>query len=405
MKSANAAKEEVNYYTVHVTACDVDKALLDDIRAKVQECSASQLSVLLAQYMLELGEYCAARKYLTSLCSESTGILKDDPALPGVYNCLGMTFYRQNLYADAIEHYKKAMDSQARIGYSNNNALAEIHNNIGLAYIGLKLMAEAQAMFEEAERIQLREPSSTRIHLAAIYANIGYVHYSKKGADRDLDGSEEYFKKAVRIYQKATTKISHDAIERALLKAECYSNYGHLLSAKKASDAQERYNEALKIYKSVLPEGDPKLMRAYMNIMMEHAHNHNYKEVIDLYEDETLSALIKKQAANLFALDKIVTQDDLVVLIQMVGACYIQHEKQFFKAIGAWIEEYKLKRKSKLVQLLFPSDSTILPWLRKLIDISYNKAYAYFMSDQVEMPKDNAANPDKARAPSGRSKR
>ncbi|CAF4163478.1 unnamed protein product, partial [Rotaria magnacalcarata] len=83
--------------------------------------------------MLELGESRAARKYLTELCNESTGILKDDPALPSIYNCLGMTFFRQNLHADAIEYYKKALDCQARIGYSNNNALAEIHNNIGLS--------------------------------------------------------------------------------------------------------------------------------------------------------------------------------------------------------------------------------------------------------------------------------
>lgn len=239
--------------------------------------------------MLELGEYRAARKYLTALCSESGRILKDDPALASVYNCLGMTFSRQNLYADAIEYYKKALDCQARLEYSNNNALAEIHNNIGLSFIGLKLMDEAQATFEEAERIQLREPSATRAHLASIYANIAYVHYAKKGIERNLDESENYFEKAIRIYQKATSKITHDAIERALLKAECYTNYGHLLSLKKASNAQKRYDEALKIYTNILPDGDPKLLRAHMNIMMEHAHHGNFDKVIAFYEGSTVN--------------------------------------------------------------------------------------------------------------------
>lgn len=356
------------------------------MRAKVQECSASQLSVLLARYMLELGEYRAARKYLTALSTESENILKDDPALPSIYNCLGMIFYRQHLYADAVEQYKKALDCQARIGYSNNNALAEIHNNIGLAYMGLKLMDEAQAMFEEAERIQLREPSATRIHLASIYANIAYVHYAKKGVEQDLNESEEYFKKAIDLYKRTTGKITHDAIERGLLEAECYTNYGHLLSAKKETNAQERYSEALKIYKSILPEGDPKLMRAYMNIMMEHAHNCNYEKVIELYEDGTVNDLIEKQAANLFALDKIVRQEDLIILLEIIGSCYVEHEGKFFEAIKTWIRANKIERKAKLVQLLFPSNIQMLKWSRRLVDMAYRKAHEYFMSDRVQIP-------------------
>ncbi|CAF3381589.1 unnamed protein product [Rotaria sp. Silwood2] len=316
-----------------------------------------------------------------------------------------MTFSRQRLYADAIEYYKKALDCQARIGYSNNNALAEIYNNIGLSYIGLKLMNEAQATFEEAERIQLREPLSTRLYLASIYGNIAYVHYAKNGAEQNLEESENYFEKAIRMYQKSTSKITHDAIERELLKAECYSNYGHLLSVKKAADAQERYNEALKMYKNNLPEGDPKLMRAYMNIMMEHAHHRAYEKVIELYEDTTFNGLIKKQAENLFALDKMVTLEDLIILIQIVGACYIQYTQRFFKAMSIWIRAYELERKAKLVQLLSSTETPTLQWSRKLIDIAYNKSYTYFMSEQVQMPTNDEALLKQERILSGRAKR
>lgn len=380
-------REEANYYTVHVTASDVDEALVDDIRAKVHECSASELSVLHARYLIELGEHRAARKYLMSLRAEEKNILKDDPALASVYNCLGMTFSRQNLHADAIEYYKKALDCQARLAYSDNNALAEIHNNLGLSFLGLKLLAEAQANFEEAERIQMREPSSTRAHIASIYANIAYVHYLNKGIENDLDASQTYFEKAIRIYQKTSSKITHDAIEKTLLKAECYTNYGHVLSVKKASDAQERYDEALEIYTSILPNGDPKLMRAHMNIMMELARNGNYDKVIELYEDPTVNELIDKQAANLFALEKVVTHDNLIVLTQIVGACYVQYGQQYFKAVATWMRAYDLERKRRLVQLLIPTEYSIFQWSRTLIDMAYYKAYKYFMSSQVSMNK------------------
>lgn len=379
-----------NYYIVHVTATDVDDALLDDIRSKVHECSAPQLAVLLARYLIELGEYRSARKYLTCLCTEGLSVLRNDPVLASVYNCLGMLFSRQNLHADAIEYYKKALDCQARVEYSNNNALAEIQNNIGLSYIGLKLLAEAQAVLEEAERIQMREPSNTRAHIASIYANIAYVHYLKKGVERDLNASEVYFEKAVRIYQSMSNKITHDALEKTLLKAECYTNYGHLLSAKKVPHAQDRYDEALEIYTSILPDGDPKLMRARMNIMMELAHNGNYGKVIEIYEDEMVDELINKQTNEMFTLEKAVTLEDLIILIQIIGACYIQHDQQFFKAISTWTRAYELERKRRLVQLLIPSDYNVLEWSRKLIDIAYYKAYQYFLSSEFNMIKDGA---------------
>ena len=389
---------------MHVTATDVEEALLDDIRTKVNDCSPSQLSVLLARYLIELSEHRAVRKYLMSLCSEGKDVLKDDPALASVYNCLGMTFSRQNLHAEAIEYYKKALNCQARLEYSNNNALSEIHNNIGLSFIGLKLLAEAQATLEEAERIQMREPSSTRIHIASIYANIAYVHYSKKDPERDLEISETYFEKAVRIYQKTSNKITHDAIEKTLLKAECYTNYGHLLSAQMAPDAQYRYDEALEIYTCILPEGDPKLMRAHMNIMMELAHNGNYEKVINLYEEEAVNVLIEKQANNLFSLEKVVTQEDLITLFHIVGACYVQRD-QFSKAISTWMRAYELERKRKLVQLLIPSEYSIAQWSRKVIDIAYYKAYKYFISDQVPVVKEQKSSKRVARTTSDRLKR
>ena len=403
---ADLRREATNYYTVHVTASDVDEALLDDIRTKVHDCSASQLSVLLARYLIELGEVRAARRYLLSLCSEGWNILKDDPTLANVYNCLGMTFSRQNLHADAIEYYKKALDCQARLEYSNNNALAEIHNNIGLSFIGLKMFTEAEATLEEAERIQMREPWNTRAHIASIYANIAYVHYlEKKGAQRNLDASETYFEKAVRIYQKTSNRITHDAIEKTLLKAECYTNYGHLLSVKMAPDAQDRYDEALEIYTSILPNGDPKLLRAHMNIMMELAHNGSYGKVIELYEETMVNELIGQQAKNLFALEKVVTQDDLIVLIQIVGACYVQHCQQFFKAVSTWTRAYELERKRSLVQLLIPSEQSILQWSRKLIDTAYYKAYNYFMSNQVQIPGEEKPQTRAARVTTGISRR
>ncbi|CAF4703057.1 unnamed protein product [Rotaria sp. Silwood1] len=183
-------KNDENFYTIQLTASEIDKTLVDDIRTKVEECSPSGRAVLLAQYLMELGEYRAVRKYLSSLLTQACdgGILVNDPNLAAIYCCLGMTYARQGLHSDALKAFKQALNVQARVEYSNNNALANIHNNIGLAYIGLDHMDEAEETLAKALRIQLREVNSNQQHLASIYGNIGYVHYKKNDFEKALDG-------------------------------------------------------------------------------------------------------------------------------------------------------------------------------------------------------------------------
>lgn len=175
-------KNGENFYRVQLTASEIDKTLVDDIRTKVDACSSSGRAVLLAEYLVELGQYRTARKYLSSLLTQACdgGILVNDPNLAAIYTCLGMTYARQGLHSDALKAFKQALNVQAGLEYSNNNALANIHNNIGLAYIGLNHMDEAEETLAKALRIQLREVNSNQQHLASIYGNIGYVHYKKK---------------------------------------------------------------------------------------------------------------------------------------------------------------------------------------------------------------------------------
>ena len=345
--------EGENYYTINLTASEIDKSLVEDIRVKVDNCSPSGRAVLLARYLLELGEYRAARKYLTSLLTQAGdgGVLVNDISLAGVYNCLGMTYIRQGLHGDALKVFKQALNTQARLEYSNNNALAEIHNNIGLAYAGLGHMEEAEATFDKAARMQLREPKSNRQYLASIYSNIGYVHYKQK----HFDEAEKSFRKAEKIYKQNTSRIMHDALELSLMKAEFLTNYGHLLSVyKNATDRrkpQDLYNEALKLYKNILPDGDPKLMRTYISIMLAYARSKSYGEVTECFDDSTVQKLIEKQEANMFELNSSITQASLGGLYELVGACHAS-QGSFDKAIRVWKDAYIFKRKARLEQLL-----------------------------------------------------
>lgn len=378
-------KSGENYHTIRLTASEINKTLLDDIRTKVENCSPSARAVLLAQYLMELGEYRAARKYLNSLLTQACegGLLINDPNLASIYSCLGTTYARQGLHGDALKAFKQALNAQARLEYSNNNAFANIHNNIGLAYIGLGHMSEAEETFSEAIRIQLRELNSNQQHLAAIHSNIGYVHYRRNNFDR----AEEAFNEAEKIYKKSSSKIAHDALEQSLIKAEYLTNYGHFLSVHKSSgDAQERYNEALKLYKSILPATDPKLMQTHMNIMLVFAQNEKYGEVTKWYEDLSKEKLIEKQEINMFELNSSVTQENLAFLHGLVGACYAMQDL-FDKAIELWARTLIFKRKARLEQLLFErTDTTSSTLINKSMDIT-KKGYSVTQEHFVKQTK------------------
>ncbi|CAF0933020.1 unnamed protein product [Didymodactylos carnosus] len=324
-------KNDETFHRVQLTASEIDKTLVDDICTKVEECSPSSRAVLLAQYLMELGQYRTARKYLSSLLTQACdgGILVNDPNFASIYSCLGMTYARQGLHSDALKAFKQALNVQARLEYSNNNALANIHNNIGLAYIGLNHMDEAEETLVKALRIQLREVNSNQQYLASIYGNIGYVYYKKDDFDKALGA----FSKAEKIYKQSSSKIAHDALEQSLIKAEYLTNYGHLLSAQESSlNAQKQYSEALKLYKSIVPADDPKLMQTHMNIMFAHAQNEKYDEVTKRFEESAVQQLVDKQENNMFELNS--------------------SQKLFDKAICLWTRSLILQRKARLEQLL-----------------------------------------------------
>jgi tetratricopeptide (TPR) repeat protein len=369
-----------NYHTIQLTAREIDKSLIDDIRTKIENCSPSGRAVLLAQYLMELGEYRAVRKYLNSLLTQvyDGGVLINDPSLAIIYSCLGMTYARQGLHGDAIKAFKQALNTQARLEYSNNNVLANIYNNIGLAYVGLSHMDEAEKTLEEAKRIQLRELNSNQQHLAEIYSNIGYVHYKKS----NFIEAKEAFSEAEKIYKRSSSKIAHDALEQSLIKAEYLTNYGHLLSVYKSlDDAQERYNEALKLYKSILLDSNPKLMQAHINIMLAYAQNENYSKVTKWYEDLTKEKLIEKQEINMFKLNSSITQASLAFLHEFVGACYVM-QKSFDKAIRLWVRALIFKHKARLEQLLIETTNSISSALiveqKTLIKKCYRLARDYY---------------------------
>ncbi|CAF0941147.1 unnamed protein product [Rotaria sordida] len=364
---------------IKLTARDFNLTLLDEMKAKVKQASQATLSILLVRYMIELGEDRVCKRYLSQLIESKQ--LENDPNLVAVYNCLGTIHSRQALYGEALEYYRKALNTQARLQFSNNNALAEIFNNIGQTHLGLNQLEEAKQNLEEGIRIQKREPKHSQQHLASLYCNLGQVAY----AQRDWNEAESHFESAYDLYNQSS-KISHDALEKRLLKADLCIAFGHLKSVKNCknpTEATEKFNEALKIYECILPLSHPKVAEAHIDIVCEYTRNKNYQAVIN-YQDEHFLSLLKDYENKYTT-----SQLDLANLYANIGACFA-HQKEFNKAMEIWKKGLEHEQKVFFDELLSSARVSKIQQSIRIVESAYRTALEYYLSN-TDAPKEYLA--------------
>ena len=352
---------------IKLTAQDFNINLLDEMKGKVKQSSQATLSILLVRYLIELGEDRVSKRYLNQLIKSKQ--LENDPNLVAVCNCLGAIHFRQNLYGEALKYYRMALNIQARLQFSNNNALAEIFNNIGQTHWGLNQLDEAEQNLEEGIRIQKREPKHAQQHLVSLYCNLGQVAY----AQHDFDKAGEHFELAYDLCNR-NTKISHDALEKRLLKAELCIAFGHLKSAQNRKDpteANKKFQEALNIYQCILPASHPKVAEVHIDIVCEYANNGHFQAVIDYYK-EHLQPLLKDYE-NRYS----TSQLDLSNLYASVGACFV-HQKEFDQAMDIWKKGMEHEQKMFLDELLLSMGQSKIESPTRLIENAYRIALEYY---------------------------
>ncbi|CAF1053788.1 unnamed protein product [Rotaria sordida] len=362
---------------IKLTARDFNLTLLDEMKAKVKQSPQATLSILLVRYLIELGEDRVNKRYLNQLIDSKQ--LENDPNLVAVYNCLGTIHLRQALYGEALAYYRKALNAQARLEFSNNNALAEIFNNIGQSHLGLNQLDEAKQNLEEGIRIQKREPKHAQQHLASLYCNLGQVAY----AQRDWNEAETNFQLAHDLY-KRNNKISHDALEKRLLLADLCIAFGHLKSVqnpKDSSEAHEKFKEALENYQCILPSSHPKVAEAHIEIICEYTRNKNFQAVIDYQTNDPQSLL------NDYEMKATTSQMDLAHLYAHIGACYA-HRKQFNEAMNIWKKSVEHEQKAFLDELLSSARVSKVQFQRHLVESAYRAAFEYYSSNKDNSSKE-----------------
>ena len=326
---------------IQLTARDFHSAFVDEMKSKLKQASQAALSIQLVQYLIELGEDRVCKRYLKKLVADKA--LENDLNLVKVFNCFGIIYLRLNSYGQALESFRSALNTQARLQFADNNALAEIFNYIGQTHLGLKQLEAAEQNLEEGVRIQLRVPKISQQHLASLYCNLGQVAYER----RDWDEADKYFTGALNLYNRST-KISHDTLEEQLQKADLCVGFGYLKSVQNRQDPTESnkmFEEALDLYECILPPSHSKVAETYISIICEYTENKHFSAVIKYYEQHVKSLLKDYQTKPS------TSQRDLVNLYYYLGACYT-HKEKFDDAVKMWEKSMEHGQRGYLDELL-----------------------------------------------------
>ncbi|CAF0966817.1 unnamed protein product [Adineta ricciae] len=131
-------KVDLEIKRVTLTVRDFHLTLVDEMKVKIQQSSQTTLNILLARYLIELGENRASKQYFNQLLDNKQH--QNDSNLVAVYNYFGIIYFRLGFYDEALDSYRKVLDVQMQFQFSDNY--------VGQAHFSINQLDEAQENLE-----------------------------------------------------------------------------------------------------------------------------------------------------------------------------------------------------------------------------------------------------------------
>ncbi|MDR0736396.1 MAG: tetratricopeptide repeat protein, partial [Zoogloeaceae bacterium] len=190
-------------------------------------------------------------------------------------------YYERLNYPKALEHYKKAYETQTQAWQTaqskesrdvRNKARADILVSKGVMHARMAQYPEADDDFTRAEKIYETLPAGERDY-AVIYHNRGFV-FDEQG---DYNEALEWYRKALDIKEKVLGKDHPDT-------ATTYNNIALVYKAQgEYGKALEEYRKALDILEKVLGKDHPYTATTYNNIGLVYDAQGEYGKALEEY--------------------------------------------------------------------------------------------------------------------------
>jgi tetratricopeptide (TPR) repeat protein len=208
------------------------------------------------------------------------------------YHLIGLIYYDQERYVEALEAYQKALTIRERI--DDQKGIADCYNNIGNIHADQGRYAEALESYQKA--LIIRERIGDQQGIAVSYNNIGVIH-----ADQGR------YAEALESYQKALTILERIGDQQGI--ADCYNNIGTIHAEQgRYAEALESHQKALAIRERI---GDLQgIASSYNNIGTIHAEQGRYAEALE--------ALLKALAIS----ERMGDQESIALYYNNIGSIY-----------------------------------------------------------------------------------
>ena len=240
-----------------------DMKVLDAIRAKLPEIEKLEpwqlresVALDISSVLSSLGEYEEALRLLNIAHELNLKYRPESGEAAVSYNNIGLVYDSQGNYAQALEHYNKALAIYQKVHGENHPLTATSYNNIGVVYGKQGEYAKALEYCEKALAIRLKVYGENHPDTATSYNNIGFIYDAQGNYTKAL----EYHHKALAILRKVYG-------ENHPLTSTSYNNIGLVYDDQgEYAKALECHNKALAIRLKVYGENHPDIALNYYNI-------------------------------------------------------------------------------------------------------------------------------------------
>lgn len=150
---------------------------------------------------------------------------------------MGMIYYNQGEYENALVHYLQALKLNEEIG--NKNGVSDNLCNIGTVYRTQKKYEKA--LEYQFKALKMDEDSENKYAIASDHTNIGNIYFDAENYQKAMI----YYPKALKVFEELSDKQN---------TATVLNNIGAIyFNGRNFQTAIEKFNRALKIYET---EGD-----------------------------------------------------------------------------------------------------------------------------------------------------
>jgi len=284
IKTLNALAEELRNSNPDTSVYYAQRALA--LASKIQdEIGIASAYLWIGTALTNLGKYkdaiknlMEARQHYEQLLSVQNGNKNLKKLYARATNNLGLVYYNQGIYPEALKYYSEGLKKRQEI--NDSLGIASSYNNLGNVYDHMSnYPASLKSNFTA---LKIREKLEDKEGISKSYNNIGLIYWKQRNYSEAL---KNHF---------ASLKIKKELGNKSEI-ASSYNNIGLIYwQTKHYEEALKNHLEALKLYKEVNSKTD--IATSYGNIGIIYNRQKNYEEAL---KNHLASLKIKEELGDM----------------------------------------------------------------------------------------------------------